>query len=200
VVGAWSSITIGENGTPVISYYDLDNSAVKVVKCIDTACHLWRTPVTLDSAVVGSPSIAIGIDANPVISYTVIPDPLRPFTAVKLVHCTDQACLGHSVPITLNPATGTDTINSSLAVSADGNPYVSYITNGVLQVTRCTNITCTTAKAPLIADSSGTVGGSQAIVIGADANPVLAYIDDLAGDVNVAKLTHSSWTPYGWGR
>jgi hypothetical protein len=77
---------------------------------------------------------------------------------------------------------------------------VSYITNGVLQVVRCTRITCTTAKAPLIADSFGTVGGSQAIVIGADANPVLAYIDDLAGDVNVAKLTHSSWTPYGWGR
>ena len=191
--GSFSSITIGVDGNPVISYYDFPNG-VKVVKCSDATCLTHRTPVTLDASALGNTSIAIGVDANPVISYADLTN-----KALKVVHCNDQACVQPVTPVTLD-ANALGVFTTSLAISADGNPSVSYTRGGVVTVIRCTNTACTTAKAPLIVDLDGGVG-SQAMTIGADANPVIAYVDALAtGDVRVAKLTHSSWTPYGWGR
>ena len=197
--GAFSSITIGVDGNPVISYYDFANG-VKVVKCSDATCLTHRAPVTLDAAALGSTSIAIGIDANPVISYADINT-----QDLKIFHCVNQACsqpvppVPPVTPVTLD-ADAVGVFTTSLAISADGNPYVSYTSNGVVTVIRCANTACTSAKAPLTVDLDGGVG-SQAMAIGGDANPVIAYVDALAtGDVRVAKLTHSSWTPYGWGR
>ena len=191
--GSFSSITIGVDGNPVISYYDFP-AGVKVVKCSDATCTTHRAPVTLDSAALGNTSIAIGVDANPVISYADVNT-----QDLKIVHCVDQACSGAVTPVTLD-ANALGVFTTSLAISADGNPYVSYTSNGVVTVIRCANTACTVAKAPLTVDLDGGVG-SQAMAIGGDANPVIAYVDALAtGDVRVAKLTHSSWTPYGWGR
>lgn len=197
--GAFSSITIGVDGNPVISYYDFANG-VKVVKCSDATCLTHRAPVTLDAAALGNTSIAIGVDANPVISYADVNT-----QDLKIFHCVNQACsqpvppLPQVTPVTLD-ANALGVFTTSLAISADGNPFVSYTSSGVVTVIRCTNTACTAAKAPLTVDLDGGVG-SQAIAIGGDANPVIAYVDALAtGDVRVAKLTHSSWTPYGWGR
>jgi len=197
--GSFSSITIGADRNPVISYYDFP-AGVKVVKCSDATCLTHRAPVTLDSAALGNTSIAIGVDANPVISYADVNT-----QDLKIFHCVNQACsqpvppLPQVTPVTLD-ANALGVFTTSLAISADGNPYVSYTSGGVVTVIRCTNTACTTAKAPLTVDLDGGVG-SQAMAIGGDANPVIAYVDALAtGDVRVAKLTHSSWTPYGWGR
>jgi len=191
--GSFSSITIGADGKPVISYFDFA-SGLKVVKCITETCSSHRDPVVLDASALGNTSIAIGVDAKPVISYADLTN-----SALKVVHCNDQACVQPVTPVTLD-ANALAVFTTSLAISADGNPYVSYTSNGVVTVVRCTNTACTTAKAPLIVDLDGGVG-SQAMTIGADASPVIAYVDALAtGDVRVAKLTHSSWTPYGWGR
>ena len=191
--GSFSSITIGVDGKPVISYFDFA-SGLKVVKCITETCSSHRDPVVLDASALGNTSIAIGIDAKPVISYADLTN-----NALKVVHCNDQACVQPVAPVTLD-ANALGVFTTSLAISADGNPYVSYTSGGVVTVIRCTNTACTTAKAPLTVDLDGDVG-SQAMAIGGDANPVIAYVDALAtGDVRVAKLTHSSWTPYGWGR
>ena len=191
--GSFSSITIGVDGNPVISYIDFGNG-VKVVKCSVATCATYRTPVTLDAAALGNTSIAIGVDANPVISYANVNT-----QDLKIVHCLDQACSQPVTPVTLD-ANAVGVFTTSLVMSADGNPYVSYTSAGVLKMIRCTNTACTTARAPLTVDLDGGVG-SQAMVIGGDANPVIVYVDALAtGDVRLAKLTHSSWTPYGWGR
>ena len=70
-VGQYTSIAIGADGLPVISYYDGANTDLKVAHCGSAACAGGNTLTTVDSAgVVGSStSIAIGADGFPVISY-----------------------------------------------------------------------------------------------------------------------------------
>ena len=70
-VGQSTSITIGADGYPVISYYDYTNGDLKVAKCLNPACTGTPTTTTLDSTgnVGQYTSITIGADANPVISY-----------------------------------------------------------------------------------------------------------------------------------
>ena len=43
-VGLYTSITIGADGFPLISYYDVTNSALKVAKCANPYClnNWWR--------------------------------------------------------------------------------------------------------------------------------------------------------------
>ena len=83
-VGRHTSITIGEDDLPIISYYNAGPDSVDVIHCEDTGCteFIDESPwVTLDRHTVGiiSPlsrrdvglhtSIAIGPDGSPVISY-----------------------------------------------------------------------------------------------------------------------------------
>jgi hypothetical protein len=69
-VGVNTSIAIGTNGNPIISYYDLTNSALKVAACNNPTCTT-STNTTIDSnGYVGYfTSIAIGTNGNPIISY-----------------------------------------------------------------------------------------------------------------------------------
>ena len=69
-VGDHTSITIGADGLPIISYYDGGNQNLKVAHCDDIACAS-KTDVTLDSdGDVGKyTSITIGADGLPIISY-----------------------------------------------------------------------------------------------------------------------------------
>ena len=71
-VGRYTSIAIGTDGFPVISYYDDTAGALKVAKCVNAACTGTSTITTVDDPAndVGCySSIAIGTDGFPVISY-----------------------------------------------------------------------------------------------------------------------------------
>src|SRR3990167_8010566 len=70
-VGQYSSIAIGTDGLPVISYYDSTNFTLRVTKCGNAACSSGNTSTKVDnSASVGTYTyIAIGTDGLPVISY-----------------------------------------------------------------------------------------------------------------------------------
>lgn len=69
-VGEGTSITIGTNGNPIISYRDSANGDLKVAACNNPTCTT-STTATLDSTGnVGSyASITIGTNGNPIISY-----------------------------------------------------------------------------------------------------------------------------------
>ena len=43
-VGRYSSVTIGVDGLPLISYYDLTNSALKVAHCANRFCVPFHRP------------------------------------------------------------------------------------------------------------------------------------------------------------
>ncbi len=70
-VGQYTSITIGVDGLPIISYADITVEALKVAHCNDVACAEPATITTVDNDgnLGGFSSIAIGSDGLPIISY-----------------------------------------------------------------------------------------------------------------------------------
>jgi len=88
-VGQYTSITIGTDGLPVISYYDATNDDLKVVHCTNTSCSTFDTPTTVDSAGFFGQytSITIGTDGLPVISYWANTD-----SKLKVAKCTNPIC------------------------------------------------------------------------------------------------------------
>jgi len=73
LVGFNTSIAIGTDGNPVISYRDATANDLKVARCNDAACagaDETLTAVDTGPNNVGQfTSLAIGTDGNPVISY-----------------------------------------------------------------------------------------------------------------------------------
>ena len=69
-VGWHTSIAIGTNGNPIISYHDDTNGDLKVAACTNPTCTT-STNTTLDNTgdVGYTTSIAIGTNGNPIISY-----------------------------------------------------------------------------------------------------------------------------------
>ena len=69
-VGLFTSIAVGTNGNPIISYGDGTNRDLKVAACNNPTCTT-STNTTIDStdAVGWYSSIAIGTNGNPIISY-----------------------------------------------------------------------------------------------------------------------------------
>lgn len=70
--GNYSSIGIGSDGLPVISYNDLNVGAIKVARCANAGCTGAATITTLDESlplVASRSSLAIGRDGLPVIGY-----------------------------------------------------------------------------------------------------------------------------------
>ena len=191
-VGRHTSIAIGSDNFPVISYYDVTNGDLKLVHCTNTTCSDWDTPESLDTTgVVGQDtSIAIGSDNFPVISYY---DSIN--FDLKLVHCTDVSCTTAVVPITLDT---TDFVGqfTSIAIGSDNFPVISYydVTNDDLKLVHCTNTTCSARDAPESLDTTGVVGSYTSIAIGFDDFPVISYYDGTNGDL---KLVHTIPIPTG---
>jgi len=87
-VGSYSSIAIGSDGYPAISYYDSTNYDLKFYKCDDHNCTTG-TASTLDSdgSVGGYTSIVKGADGFPIISYYSSTN-----HSLKLYKCDDVDC------------------------------------------------------------------------------------------------------------
>ena len=136
-----SSITLGADGLPVISYYDQSNGVLKVAKCANAACTGASTLTTVDSSAgsVGRyTSITLGADGLPVISYYAFTN-----GDLKVAKCANAACTGAST-LTAVDSAGNVGLRTSITLGADGLPVISYrdVTNGVLKVAKCTSATC----------------------------------------------------------
>lgn len=138
--GYYTSIAIGADGLPVVSYYDLSNGDLKVAHCDSVDCTGGVSLTAVDTAgIVGPyPSIAIGADGLPIVSYY---DQTN--ADLKVAHCASADCAGGAV-ITALDTTGDAGQYSALAIGADGLPIVSYYTppTGNLKVVKCNNRFC----------------------------------------------------------
>ena len=187
-VGAWTSIAVGVDGLPVISYRDLSAGALKVAQCSNSACTGTATTTTVDDPanIVGADSdIAIGADGTPVVSYWD-----QTAAALKVAKCVDAACNGPATITTVDDRDNSVGYYTSIAVGTDGNPIVSYwdATAGALMVARCANPACTgTATITTVDNPPTSVGLFTAIAIGADGLPVVSYFDTSAGLLKVAR-------------
>jgi len=201
IVGQYTSLAIGADNNPVISYYEASNTALKVAKCNDPACAPGGETITrLDAGNVGQyTSLAIGADNNPVISY-------YDSTSgnLKVAKCNDPACAPGGETIITVDSTGSVGQYTSLAIGSDDFPVISYYdaTNTALKVAKqvlpgtgigCTSPdwTCTTV------DNAAIVGQYTSLAIGADNNPVISYYDVLNADLKVTKCNDPACAPGG---
>ena len=189
VVGVYTSIAIGTNGNPIISYYDSTNGDLKVAACTNPTCTT-STNTTLDNTdIVGwFTSIAIGTNGNPIISYY---DGTN--GDLKVAACTNPTCTT-STNTTLDN-TGNVGYTTSITIGTNGNPIISYHdgTNGDLKVAACTNPTCTTSTNTTL-DSTENVGLYSSITIGTNGYPIISYFDFTNFDLKVAACTNPTCT------
>ncbi len=191
-VGWWSSIKIGSDGLPLISYVHQRTPVpvaftedLKVAHCHDVACTS-ATITTLDSAarVNDVTSLSIGGDGLGLIAYQDTTSSTG--TKMKVAHCLNIACTAANLTVvdTVKPDNGESGGYSQigLAVGNHGMGLVSYYDGGanqMLKVAACTNLDCTTTvktivdKRPTGAD--GLHGGWSSVAFGIDGLALISY-------------------------
>ena len=174
VVGEYSSIAIGRDGLPIISFHSSIEGSLLVTHCNDHSCSKGKTTIVdhSDSFNEGSgqyTSIAIGRDNLPIISYyTAESDDLR------VAHCEDTQCAAATV--TTLDQTGFVGLYTDIAIGTDGLPLISYYdqTNQSLKLANCLNLACTAAEIKTIA-SADSIGTHNGLTIGRDGFPLISY-------------------------
>lgn len=105
----------------------------------------------------GSPSIAIGIDGFPIVTWF---DPST--DQVMVAHCVDQACTG-APDVTAVDSAGAFGGDPSITIGQDGLPLLVHLfDNGAgtrLHVVRCTDLACATSTRQSIVPSDNTSYG-----------------------------------------
>src|SRR5439155_869968 len=158
----------------------------------DAPCRAQSYAVDSQDNVGWTPSIAIGIDGNPVISYA------KGSTGdLKVARCNDPLCSNGDE--TLSTVESADDVGreDSLAIAADGNPVVRYyaISSHTLKVAPCNDPACVPGGETLTAvDRTGVVGEFSSLAIGADGNPVISYLDATNVDLKVARCNDPGCT------
>ncbi|MBI4299479.1 MAG: collagen-like protein [Chloroflexi bacterium] len=187
-VGTHTSMTIGTDGLPVISYYNFTNGDLQVAHCDDIACIGATITTVASTGDVGThTSIAIGADGLPIISYYDVTN-----GDLQVAHCGTFFCDSGNTLTTI-ASTGNVGQETSIAIGTDGLPVISYYdaTNLNLQVAHCDNPICTTATLTTL-DSDGDVGQFTSIIIGADGLPVIGYYNFTKGDLKVAHCGNTA--------
>lgn len=186
-VGRYTSLAIGTDGNPVMSYYDATHGDLKVAHCDDPACAGGgETVSTVDATgdAGGYSSLAIGSDGNPVISYQ--DQELGNDRFLKVAHCNDPACAGGDETVS-TVAAGNAGFYTSLAIGTDGNPVVSYETSGSLTVAQCNDPACAGGNEAVSTVDGFGDNSYTSLTIGTDGNPVMSYFDQTFGELRVAR-------------
>jgi len=186
-VGKYTSLAIGTDGLPVISYYDVTNGGLKVAKCSDVSCS-GATVRTLESgANIGKyTSLAIGTDGLPVISYVDSGNSI-----LKVAKCAAADCNG--TPLITNMTSASNFGEStSIAIGADGNPVIASYSYNAVVVCKCTSPNCSSKTGPSTLAGGSGVGRFVSLTIPADGLPIVSYSD--SGRLAVVKCSNANCT------
>lgn len=142
-----TSIAIGADGYPVISYYEMFDGALRVAKCNDLGCSGGDETLSVvhdtEKLVGFGNSIAVGADGLPVIAYTSFDDSVgRDQWVAK---CNDAACSGDDETLTeVDGSVNNDARFPDIEIGADNLPIVLYedSTFSRLRVTHCGTSDC----------------------------------------------------------
>jgi hypothetical protein len=177
--GSHSSIAIGTDGLAVISYAGQPGPKLKMAHCNDVACSSATISI-VDPANNQLQTTSISIDPSgfPAIAYH---DNIG--GDLRLARCTTVTCSAATLSL-LDSGTPPATLvgrESSLTFGSDGFPVVAYedIYNLASDLRRAKVAHCGSNSCPVatitILDSSPNAGGSNAIIIGLDGLPLVAY-------------------------
>ena len=166
-----SSLAIGADGLPLISYHDQTNGDLKVAHCNDRVCSSPDLYILEDGLDVGEDSsIAIGVDGLGLISYT---DNGNGY--LKVAHCANTAC-SSADQISTPSTSGTVDNRTSLVIGMDGLGLISY-RDGGLKTAHCNNANCTSST---ISTHSGG-GYFSDIVVSMDGFGLIVYSGGTGG-------------------
>jgi Ca2+-binding RTX toxin-like protein len=163
-VGRYTSLLLDAAGNPVVSYYDVTNSDLKVAHCNHPNCAEVPSIVTVDGADFVGQDSSLELDAvgNPVISYYD-----ASHADLKVAHCNDPNCA--VAPSIVAVDSGFDAVgfDTSLALDAAGNPVISYLdtSNDHLKLAHSDDPNCTT--------QIETCWGVEATIVGTIGSDVL---------------------------
>lgn len=183
------------DGLPIISYFDLTNSSVKVIQCGSAACIGGNIVNTVDDtgALGRYASINVPAVGFPVISCSSSNNPTETATsALKVAQCVDVGCTGAATLTVVDNLVTAVGRHRSMAISQDGFPVIRYYdgTNGNLKVAKCVNATCAGATVTTIDGLVATdVGQFTLIAMPVDGLPVISYFDATNSDLSVMKCS-----------
>ena len=169
------AVAIGADDIPVVSYSQ-STTSLYVVKCGNAACSSGNTTSTIEALGV-YPSLKIGADDNPIISYIVSGD-------LKVAHCGNDSCSSGNTLTTVDNTTTVDE-NTALEVGTDGFARIAYFDdpNGRVKFAECSNTNCSSNTISVVDDPAvGKAGKFVSIALDGSDNPVLAYQRGLAND------------------
>ena len=177
--GLFTSIAIGSDGLPIVSFHDDSTESLKVAHCEDISCT-QATISTIDTLVgdgnLGAyTSIAIGQDGLALITYH--SQDAADGKVLKAAHCSDLACTAATISIV--DATNDSGFWTSVAIGADGLPLISYKMDGgdALRVAHCNDVLCQAATVSIIDVTVSPVGvASTSIAIGGDGLGLISYV------------------------
>jgi hypothetical protein len=146
--GLSNSIAIGCDGLPIVANANNigPGDSLDIVHCGTVDCTepcgtggTTCTQLELNTNAQGDPSIGIGLDCMPVVSYR---DNLN--LDLKVAHCNDGACTSATFNTVDDGGGDSVGLYSSITIGADGLPIMSYYdeTNGDLKVLKCASPSC----------------------------------------------------------
>ena len=190
-VGFFSSIAVAPDGRPVVAHLPDAGGTLRITRCGNPACSSGNLSSNVASTDPDGrfPSMAIGVDGLPIISYRAIGGGLR------VTHCGDPDCRNGNASTTVAPDGGADT---AITIGSDGLAIISHqglsLGAGRLLVTHCNNVACTAATTTFADDPQNDVGGFTSIAIGTDGLPVVAHKDFTANALRVTACGNVTCT------
>ena len=193
-VGQNTSIAVGVDGLPVMSYRDVNGGTLRVTHCGNASCTAGNVSIAADDPVniVGQfTAIAIGADGLPVISHQDVTA-----GALRVTHCGNASCTAGNVSTTVDDPANIVGQFTAIAIGADGLPVISHqdATTATLRVTHCGNALCTAGNVSTTVDPVAGVGASSAIAIGADGLAVISHFDDGGSRLRVTHCGNAACT------
>jgi hypothetical protein len=193
--GEYNSMTVPEDGFPVMSYTDGEADDLKVAKCTDKACSLTKTKSVVHSECndVRHTSITIGSDGFPVISYSCnVPGTGSGLWVAK---CNDPACSGDGETLSFVDDDG-DVYETSIVIGDDGFPVISYrgFVNQTLKVAKCNDLACSgdDETITVVDDRVNELAFYSNTIIGADGFPIVAYWELTASVLRIARCNDAA--------
>jgi hypothetical protein len=188
-VGEGSSLAIGADGMPRISYRDSLDGSLRVATCTAPDCST-ATIEAVEGGFGDYASIGIAANGNPLVAYY---DRIEQSAVIARCHSAD--CAGSETMHTLDDPADDVGRYASLAVNAGGRAIVAYVdsTTDDLKLAACQNPACDAVFTRTIDDGAGdSVGSYASLALDADGFPAIAYADVTADSLKFAKCIDAS--------
>lgn len=183
---AYSSIAIGSDNMPRISYYDATSKDLKFARCTNIDCTA-RVITAIDSAgdVGQFSALALGANDFAMISYYSVTD-----GDLKFVQCANADCTARSARAV--DSAGDVGKYTSIKIGSDGFARISYndFGNKNVKFARCANADCSTVNITAV-DSEGDVGQYRvALALNSNNFGFISYYDNTANSLKIARCAN----------